>query len=41
MPNLKNMPKDNIESAIKRANDKELRDFKEITFEGKGPHESL
>ena len=24
-----NMPKDNIESAIKRANDKELKDFKE------------
>ena len=33
-----NMPKDNIESAIKRASDKELKDFKEITFEGKGPH---
>ena len=33
-----NMPKDNIDSAIKRANDKELKDFKEITFEGKGPH---
>ena len=33
-----NMPKDNIDSAIKRANDKELRDFKEMTFEGKGPH---
>jgi YebC/PmpR family DNA-binding regulatory protein len=33
-----NMPKDNIESAIKRASDKELKDFKEVTFEGKGPH---
>ena len=33
-----NMPKDNIESAIKRANDKELKDFKEMTFDGIGPH---
>ena len=33
-----NMPKDNIDSAIKRANDKELKDFTEQTFEGKGPH---
>jgi YebC/PmpR family DNA-binding regulatory protein len=33
-----NMPKDNIESAIKRASDKELKDFKEVSFEGKGPH---
>ena len=33
-----NMPKDNIESAIKRASDKEVKDFKEVTFEGKGPH---
>jgi len=33
-----NMPKDNIDSAIKRANDKELKDFIEQTFEGKGPH---
>ena len=33
-----NMPKDNIESAIKRASDKEIKDFTEQTFEGKGPH---
>tara|TARA_B100001094_G_scaffold42491_1_gene37230 strand:+ start:72 stop:779 length:708 start_codon:yes stop_codon:yes gene_type:complete len=33
-----NMPKDNIDSAIKRASDKELKDFTEQTFEGKGPH---
>ena len=33
-----NMPKDNIESAIKRASDKELKDYIEQTFEGKGPH---
>ena len=33
-----NMPKDNIERAIKRASDKNLGDFKEILFEGYGPH---
>ena len=33
-----NMPKDNIDSAIKRASDKELKDYNEQTFEGKGPH---
>ena len=33
-----NMPKDNIDSAIKRASDKELKDYIEQTFEGKGPH---
>ena len=33
-----NMPKDNIDSAIKRASDKELKDYAEQTFEGKGPH---
>ena len=32
------MPKDNIDSAIKRANDKEIKDYTEQTFEGKGPH---
>lgn len=32
-----NMPKDNIERAIKKATDKSLGDFKEITFEGYGP----
>lgn len=33
-----NMPKDNIERAIKRASDKSLGDFKEILFEGYAPH---
>ena len=32
-----NMPKDNIERAIKKATDKTLGDFKEVTFEGYGP----
>ena len=33
-----NMPKDNIERAIKRASDKSQEDFKEVLFEGYGPH---
>ncbi|WP_394749616.1 YebC/PmpR family DNA-binding transcriptional regulator [Spongiimicrobium salis] len=33
-----NMPKDNVERAIKRASDKSLGDFKEILFEGYAPH---
>lgn len=33
-----NMPKDNIESAIKRASGKDAADMLEVTFEGKGPH---
>lgn len=33
-----NMPKDNIERAIKRASDKNLGDYKEVLFEGYGPH---
>jgi YebC/PmpR family DNA-binding regulatory protein len=33
-----NMPKDNIEAAIKRANAKDIADFSEINYEGKGPH---
>tara|TARA_Y100001935_G_scaffold149118_1_gene123114 strand:- start:3627 stop:4337 length:711 start_codon:yes stop_codon:yes gene_type:complete len=32
-----NMPKDNIERAIKRASDKSAGDFKEVLFEGYGP----
>ena len=32
-----NMPKDNIERAIKRASDKSAGDYKEILFEGYGP----
>ncbi|WP_222983811.1 YebC/PmpR family DNA-binding transcriptional regulator [Flagellimonas meishanensis] len=33
-----NMPKDNIERAIKRASDKSQGDFKEVIFEGYAPH---
>lgn len=33
-----NMPKDNVEKAIKRATEKSQGDFKEVVFEGYGPH---
>ena len=33
-----NMPKDNIDKAIKRATQKDLASFSEINYEGKGPH---
>ena len=33
-----NMPKDNIERAIKKASDKSQGDYKEVLFEGYGPH---
>nr|HRD08519.1 YebC/PmpR family DNA-binding transcriptional regulator [Saprospiraceae bacterium] len=33
-----NMPKDNIEAAIKRAEGKDGADFVEVSYEGKGPH---
>jgi YebC/PmpR family DNA-binding regulatory protein len=33
-----NMPKDNIEAAIKRAAGKDSANFEEICYEGKGPH---
>jgi YebC/PmpR family DNA-binding regulatory protein len=33
-----NMPKENVERAIKRASDKSLGDFKEVIFEGYAPH---
>ncbi len=33
-----NMPKDNIERAIKRAVEKDHNDYKEIVYEGYGPH---
>jgi YebC/PmpR family DNA-binding regulatory protein len=33
-----NMPKDNIESAIKRASGKDGESYIEINYEGKGPH---
>lgn len=33
-----NMPKDRIESAIKRASSKEDKDLEEVVYEGYGPH---
>ncbi len=33
-----NMPKDNIEAAIKRAAQKDISSFTEVNYEGKGPH---
>lgn len=33
-----NMPKDNIENAIKRATSSDAENYSEITYEGKGPH---
>ncbi|WP_421919506.1 YebC/PmpR family DNA-binding transcriptional regulator [Marinifilum sp.] len=33
-----NMPKDNVERAIKKASSKEQKDFKEIVYEGYAPH---
>ncbi|MCQ2184597.1 MAG: YebC/PmpR family DNA-binding transcriptional regulator [Bacteroidales bacterium] len=33
-----NMPKDNIDRAIKRASEKDQADYKEIVLEGYGPH---
>ncbi|MDR3180660.1 MAG: YebC/PmpR family DNA-binding transcriptional regulator [Prevotellaceae bacterium] len=33
-----NMPKDNIERAIKRAVEKDQSDYKEVVYEGYGPH---
>lgn len=33
-----NMPKDKVESAIKRASGKDVTDYQEIVYEGYGPH---
>ncbi len=33
-----NMPKDTVERAIKKATDKDAGDYKEISYEGYGPH---
>ncbi|HPJ82509.1 MAG: YebC/PmpR family DNA-binding transcriptional regulator [Bacteroidales bacterium] len=33
-----NMPKDNIERAIKRAEEKDKGDYREVVYEGFGPH---
>ncbi len=32
-----NMPKDTVERAIKKASDKDAKDYKELTYEGYGP----
>lgn len=32
------VPKENVERAIKKATDKDTSDYKEVTFEGYGPH---
>jgi YebC/PmpR family DNA-binding regulatory protein len=33
-----NMPKDNIEAAVKRATQKDIANFTQVDYEGKGPH---
>ena len=33
-----NMPKDNVDRAIKRASDKDTSNYKEVVFEGYAPH---
>ena len=33
-----NMPKDNIDTAIKRAEGRDAQDFTEVVYEGRGPH---
>lgn len=33
-----NMPKENVDRAIKKASSKDQEDYKEITYEGYGPH---
>ena len=33
-----NMPKDNIEAAVKRATQKDIANFSQVDYEGKGPH---
>lgn len=33
-----NMPKDNIEAAVKRAAQKDIANFTQVDYEGKGPH---
>ena len=33
-----NMPKDNVDNAIKRASGKDGEDYTEVNYEGKGPH---
>jgi len=38
---LQNMPKDNIEAAVKRASGKDAANIAQVDFEGKGPHGAL
>jgi len=38
MARAENMPKDNVERAIKRAVEKEHSEYKEVVYEGYGPH---
>jgi YebC/PmpR family DNA-binding regulatory protein len=38
MARAENMPKDNIERAIKRAVEKDHSEYKEVVYEGYGPH---
>lgn len=33
-----NMPKENVERAIKRATEKDSKDYKDVVYEGYGPH---
>jgi YebC/PmpR family DNA-binding regulatory protein len=33
-----NLPKNNIEAAIKRATSKDMENYQEVVYEGKGPH---
>ena len=33
-----NMPKENVERAIKRATEKDSKDYKDMVYEGYGPH---
>jgi YebC/PmpR family DNA-binding regulatory protein len=41
MAKAQNMPKDNIEAAIKRASGQDGANFSEVNYEGKGPHGTL
>ena len=33
-----NMPRENVDRAIKKATEKDTKDYKEMVYEGKGPH---
>ena len=38
MAKKENMPKENVDRAIKRAVSKDFSDYKEVNYEGYGPH---